>query len=890
MNKSLNFLNFDVQRIEHLNMYKTRFIVTPLVALSLVACVSKKNKTTSTAAAEPVINLDTLVVKADSEPKQKIYRTSNARMNDILHTKLEVRFDWNNSWLFGKATIDLKPYFYPVKQLFLNARGMEIYKVQVLKDKVYYDLKYTYEHDSIKIDLDKEYTRNDKYTVFIDYKSKPEEVKTGGSRAISSDKGLYFINPKGEDKNKMPQIWTQGETQSNSVWFPTIDSPNERMTDEIYITVDDKYTTLSNGDLTEQIKNQDGTRTDHWKMDLPHAPYLVMMGIGEYKVVKDKWKGKEVNYYVEKEYEQYAKSIFGNTPEMLEFYSNKLGVQYAWSKYSQIVARDYVSGAMENTSATLHGDFLYQTDREILDGSRGEDVISHELFHQWFGDLVTCESWSNLPLNESFATYGEYLWEEYKYGLDAADAHSYNSRIGYFAEANQKQADLIRFDVVDREDMFDGHSYNKGGQVLHMLRKYVGDDAFFASLKLYLERNKFTSVEIHNLRLAFEEVTGEDLNWFFNQWFLSKGHPDIDINYTYDDIHKQIKLTVKQLQDFSKTPLYKLPVYVDVYFNEGKKQREKITITQARQEFIFNAETKPMLVNFDAEKQLLFKKHETKSLDESVYQYKYAPLFLDRLEALNAFKGNLGKPTVYETVKLALKDKWVDHRKLAINLLQEIAAEKESELKPMLVNIAKTDEKSKVRAEAIEFLAKNYKGEDLSALYQQSLKDKSYAVMAASLSALAELDAQAGLAKAKELENENSDRIRYAVMDIYATHGNDSHNAYFVSQKDNFTGFETIGFLNMYAAFLKKCSDETVLSGATLMREYAKNGSNVYVKYYAQKAIKDQLNRFQDKEDELTVKLEAIKKANGDATATQQLLDKAMGTKAKLKDIYNAAQ
>ncbi len=865
-----------------------------ITALSLLACVSKKKIATTTTVSDPVINLDTLVIKPEStEPQPKIYRASNTRMNDILHTKLEVRFDWNNSWLFGKATIDIKPYFYPTRKLYLNVRGMEIYKVQLLKDKMYYDLKYIYENDSIKIDLDKEYSRNDKYTVFIDYKSRPEELKTGGSRAISSDKGLYFINPKGTEAGKMPQIWTQGETQSNSVWFPTIDSPNERMTEEIYITVDDKYTTLSNGDLVAQAKNADGTRTDHWKMDQAHAPYLVMMAIGEFKVVKDKWNGKEVNYYVEKEYEPYAKAIFGKTPEMIGFFSDKLGVTFPWTKYAQVVARDYVSGAMENTTATLHGDFLYQTDRELLDGNRGEDVIAHELFHQWFGDLVTCESWSNLPLNESFATYGEYLWEEYKHGADAADAHSYNSRVGYFTEATQKQADLIRFDVPDKEDMFDGHSYNKGGQILHMLRKYVGDEAFFASLKLYLERNKYTAVEIHNLRLAFEEVTGEDMNWFFNQWFLAKGHPDLDIQYSYDDTRHQLILTIKQLQDLSQTPLYKLPLYVDLYTGEDaskKVQREKIVITHAKQSFTFNVSEKPRLVNFDAEKQLLCKKHENNSISEAIYQYKNAPRFLDRLEALTLLKGNLNQEDVYETVKLALNDKWYEHRKLAITMLQSVAAEKEAELKPLLINLAKRDEKSKIRAEALEFLAKNYKGQDLYELYLSALNDKSYEVIGSALNALTEADAQTGLAKAKELENENSDKLRYAIMDIYATYGDDSHNNYFIQQKNHFTGFQTIGFLNMYAVFLKKCTDVTVLSGCNILGEYATKGSNVYIRYYAQKAIKDQVSRYQDKEDELTSKLEEIKNGKGDPLPTQQLLDKTIAVKNKLKEIYNAAQ
>jgi aminopeptidase N len=450
-----------------------------------------------------------------------------------------VSFDWQKSQLIGKAELQVKPYFYATNMLYLNARGMEIKTVKLAEKQVKAlpvkkggksavtediltekPITYKYENDSIKINLGKEYNAKEVYYITIEYISKPNELRKGGSGAITDDKGLYFINPTGSDPDKMPQIWTQGETQSNSAWFPTIDNPTEKMTNEIYMTVDEKYTTLSNGLLTDSKKNSDGTRTDHWVMDLPHAPYLVMMGVGEFKKVTDEpWNGKEISYYVEKEYEPHAKAIFGKTKKMIEFYSNRLGVAYPWQKYAQIVARDYVSGAMENTTATLHGDFVcYQTTREIIDGAKGESTIAHELFHQWFGDLASCESWSNLTLNESFATYGEYLWEEFEYGRDAADDHHAGSRFGYFAQSNQKQVDLVRFDYAEREDMFDAFSYNKGGQILHMLRKYVGDDAFFASLKIYLEKNKFKTAEAHELRLAFEEVTGEDLNWFFNEW------------------------------------------------------------------------------------------------------------------------------------------------------------------------------------------------------------------------------------------------------------------------------------------------------------------------------------------------------------------------------------
>jgi aminopeptidase N len=295
-----------------------------LIAITIVSCnVFKKTNNTSKNNL-PVINLDTVKVSAKTpEPQQ--YQASFTKLTDLIHTKLEVSFDWDKQIMFGKATITARPYFYPTSQLVLDARVMEIKEVSLIKKefvttvsknvkqdntstssahrKIYeplttttdtitskVPLKYTYEKDILTINLDKEYKNTDQYTVFIDYIAHPNDIKKGGgSAAINDDKGLYFINPDGKEKDKPKQIWTQGETQSNSVWFPTIDHPNEKQTDEIYITVDKKYTTLSNGELVSTSDNADGTRTDYWRMDLPHSTYLMMMAIGEFAVVKDHW-------------------------------------------------------------------------------------------------------------------------------------------------------------------------------------------------------------------------------------------------------------------------------------------------------------------------------------------------------------------------------------------------------------------------------------------------------------------------------------------------------------------------------------------------------------------------------------------------------------------------
>lgn len=351
------------------------------------------------------------------------YRVTPLKVNDLIHTKLDVSFDYGKRYLYGKEWLTLKPHFYETDSLTLDAKGMDIKEIAIIQGKVKTPLKYTNDGQQLFITLNRKYKSTENYIIFIDYTAKPDELKVKGSKAITDAKGLYFINPDGKD-DKPIQIWTQGETEASSAWFPTIDKPNQKTTSEIAMTVLAKYTTLSNGKLVSQKPNANGTRTDIWKMDLPHSPYLFMMAVGDFKIYKDTYNGKEVSYYLEPKYAPYAKQIFGKTPDMMNFYSKMLGVEYPWVKYAQIVARDYVSGAMENTSATLHGEYVQRTARELLDDNQ-ESTIAHELFHQWFGDYVTAESWSNLTMNESFATFGEVLWHGHDAGQDAEDRSRY---------------------------------------------------------------------------------------------------------------------------------------------------------------------------------------------------------------------------------------------------------------------------------------------------------------------------------------------------------------------------------------------------------------------------------------------------------------------------------
>jgi aminopeptidase N len=884
-------------------------IISKFAIASIILLACHSNKKTVAATSSPtsppspaIVLADTPKVEKNTPPVLEVYRASNPMVCDLVHTKLEVDFDWTYSRLNGKATIELKPHFYATNMCYLNARGMDIKsvklfeyqftnetetikgkKVPVANQKLFpAQSTFKYENDSIKINLGRAFTNKENFIIEIVYVAKPDELKEGGSNAISSDKGLYFINPKSLVPYKMPQIWTQGETQSSSAWFPTIDSPNQKTTQEIYMTVLDRFTTLSNGILVDSKKNTDGTRTDHWKMDQPHAPYLAMMAVGQFtKIVDEPWNGKEISYYVEAEYAVHAKAIFGNTKEMIEFYSNKLGVPYAWPKYAQIVVRDYVSGAMENTSATLHGDFaVYATTREIQDGNKGEDIIAHELFHQWFGDLVTCESWSNLPLNESFATYGEYLWLEHKFGRDAADQHHMQSRGGYMA--SKKQVNMIRFNYEDREDMFDGFSYSKGGQILHMLRKAVGDDAFFASLKKYLENRKFKTAEIHDLRLAFEEVTGKDMNWFFNQWFMAKGHPVIEISNNFNSADNLVEFTIEQKQDFKIAPLYELPLEIDVYEN-GKVTRHHIVVKEAKQTFKFKTSGKPSLVNFDAERQLLAEVTYKKSTEEYVFQYNNAPLFSDRAEALKELSKDLKNEMAYNTIKLAAeKDKFYRLRQTAITNLNSIAKEKESDLKPLMLSIYNKDTKSTTRSYALEFLNTHYdSAPELVALNEKALGEPSYAIDTEALEFFAKKDPKTILQKAKPFEVDAGKTILYTLSRIYGEHGLDNEITFFTTNIKHFGGFELIGYLGNYIKLAKRVEGSVPAIIAARDFEIVARDGGRFTKNGAIKGLKDLVTIWTKKETDMKAKIEGTKKESKDVTA----LEKELKTITETKDI-----
>jgi aminopeptidase N len=749
-------------------------------------------------------------VYSDNTPKEKeIYNPSATRLSDVIHTDLAVSFNWEKQHLLGQAELTISPYFYSSNELILDAKGFDIHSINMNGKEL------SFEYDSLQlfIQLDREYQRNEKYIINIDYTAKPNDLKIEGSDAITDAKGLYFINPLGKE-DKPQQIWTQGETEASSCWFPTIDKPNERMTQNIAITAKDEFVTLSNGLLVKSEKNGDGTRTDYWEQKLAHTPYLAMLGVGDFNITSDKWKDIDVDYYLEDDYHPFARAIFGRTPQMIAHFSEILGVEYPWEKYAQIIVRDFVSGAMENTTAVIYGEFVQMTDRELVDDHE-EDIIAHELFHHWFGDLVTCESWANLPLNESFATYGEYIWREKGFGRMEADMHLDADLNNYLRESQRKQVDMIRFNYLDKEDMFDNHSYAKGGRVLHMLRYYLGDEAFYKGLKKYLNDNAFSTVEIHQLRIAMEEVCGEDLNWFFNQWFLASGHPLLVIDYEYDADNKQQIVKLEQIQEKSTTPIHRLPFYIDIYEN-GVPKRYLVEMNSPQQDYYFDVEEKPTNVIVDAEHVLLAEIFDEKP-DEWWLEQLKAPLYMDSKIALD----NISEKSTIAAIQEALTHDFWGIRLLALQKAN--ALENIEEISEVIKQQATQENNpTKVRSSALILLAQQENNSELTPIFESAIEEKSLLMAASGLYGLSQVDYQQALSIAPNLEKE----LPYDVAKLYVEHGEVDKNTFFTDKLNTSNTLDLYYISAYYVLYLKNQELSLVLDGTEVLEEALKDSKS----------------------------------------------------------------
>jgi aminopeptidase N len=347
-------------------------------------------------------------------------------------------------------------------------------------------------------------------------------------------RGLYFIAPDEGYPKKGTQVWSQGQDEDSRYWFPCFDAPHEKATSEVEVTIPAHLFAVSNGALVSD-RTEGERRTLHWRLDVPHSCYLITLAVGDFAAIERRWRDVPVVYYVERGKEAAAERTLLRTPQMLELFSQRFGVEYPFARYAQVFVSDFIFGGMENTSATTLTDTVLIDERASLDYDI-DALVAHELAHQWFGDLVTCRDWGEGWLNEGFATYSEYLWREHYEGRDAADLELEDWGEAYFGEDAGRYRRTIAIKHYDEPiDVFDHHLYEKGGRVLHMLRHQLGDEAFFAAVRHYLTKHRHGVVESRDLARAVEDATGKVVDWFFSQWVIDgAGHPELEVTIRWD--------------------------------------------------------------------------------------------------------------------------------------------------------------------------------------------------------------------------------------------------------------------------------------------------------------------------------------------------------------------
>jgi aminopeptidase N len=649
------------------------------------------------------------------------------RLIDILHTRLRLSFDWELRQVNGEAELTLKPYINKLREFHIDAKAMQIESLTLLRGEEILELERSYDGLELQISVEDTLNTDDILVLKMKYTARPYRYIDS---MAPENRGLFFIDPLDTVPYLMPQIWTQGETHYNSTWFPTLERSDEKFTQEIYLTVDTAFATLSNGRLVSRQFNEDGSRTDYWHQDKPHSPYLTMIAVGDWEVLELPSTKTPLYVYTEKDYRSPIKKVYGNTAEMIDFYEKTFGVPYPWDKYAQVSVRNFVTGAMENTSASVFMEDLYVDEKTLVDRNF-EWIISHELVHQWFGNLVTCKSWNYITLNEAFANYGEYLWADYKYGEEEAGLARLGELDEYFSEANEEKKPLIRFRYNHEDELFDAHSYSKGGLILHMLRNHLGDEVFFAALKYYLKKHAYGNVELSDLRKAFEFKSGKNLELFFSQWFLIPGHPVITMETRRDSIGYKVELHQEQEGDVFTFPLSFR------FLNENTAMDTTIMVNQRFQSFYWSSVPSTGTIISDPQNTMLAEISHEKSYSEVLLQYREASTFLNRYNAfqilIDSFPDRVSSSGLFIEF---LSDKSYTIREMGISFMESEIEALGNNAREKLIQIAREDSKSYVRGEAVACLM-IFEYADTT-FYEKLLSDSSWFVNARAMEALDE--------------------------------------------------------------------------------------------------------------------------------------------------------
>ncbi len=637
---------------------------------------------------------------------------------DTQHILLELELDVPGKTVHGKCTTTLKAIHDGAREIRFDAAKMKIISVTSASGE---KLPYTYKEERLLIKLKTALQEHDTVSVVVTY------------RMVDPIAGVYFIEPDKHYPTKPVQVWTHGEAEESRYWFPCFDAPNDKATTEMIATVPADFFALSNGALIHVSEDKKRNKKSyHWKQAIPHSPYLVTLVAGKFSELKDEWDGIPITYYCEPGREDQVKRAFGKTPRMVKFFSEAIGVRYPYEKYAQIAVADFVMGGMEHTTATT------QTDRVLMDKKAFPEftadwLVSHELAHQWFGDLLTCKEWGHAWLNESFATYFEALFTEHDLGREEFLYEMHEKHQQYIDEdKNHYRRSIVTHNYKKPDDLFDRHLYEKGSLVLHTIRHLLGTDMFWKAIHHYVETNFGKAVETTDLINSIQLSTGRNFRKFFDQYVYGPGHPDYTVHYWWDEKSKQAHMRVIQ-KPVNGNSCFSLPVVLRFVTADGNKDHTE-TIDEKEHTFKYKFASEPVDFRFDPDWGILKTAEISKPYSMWRKSLETDPHPVARLSAAK----EIAKVATDESLNLLsrafLKEKfWGAAKEIAVSIgsLQTEGAKK------FLLQALKDTKNPKVRRGVVEGLG-NFKDADaVSALAQTAERDASYFVASEAIRAIA---------------------------------------------------------------------------------------------------------------------------------------------------------
>lgn len=684
------------------------------------------------------------------EPKLKF---AADRPVDMKHIRLDLRVNLDDKRVDSRATLDMTA-LRDVSSIALNAVGFDTKSVSVsIEGGQPQDCKFENDGEKITLKLPEPLPTGRNVKATIEYTLKNPEA------------GLHFFGPSKEEPDAPKQVWSQGESITNRYWVPCFDHPNEMQTTEIVATVDEPNIAISNGKLVEEKKNADGTKTFHWVQDQPHAVYLMTLVVGDFYSESENWRGKPVSYYVRPKFKDKIKNSFANTTRMLDFFSDKIGVEYAWDKYAQVCCYNF-GGGMENTSATTLMEGTLHDDRAHLDDD-SDGLVAHELAHQWWGDLLTCRDWAHIWLNEGFATYFEALWDEQANGPDEF-AVNMNGKAGG-AIAGGRDKPIVYRGYKDPDEQFDSRAYPKGAWVLHMMRRRLGDDLFWKVINTYATRHLHHNVETIDLRKAAEDVTGESFGRFFYDWTERPGCPDVEVSYEWKADDAMAAITVEQRQ---KEEPFNFPLKLEFRFAETDEPYVFTQeVTEKRHQSFLPLKYRPTLIRVDPDMAVLMELTEKKPRDLWVGQLCDDPNPVRRMQAAQHF-GESAKDRDVHLLALQLpREKfWAVQDAIA----KALGRSDKDEARDALL-AALTIENPKARRAVVDALGNFNEDEKVEAALMKIVKegDPSYRVEAAAISSWADIcqDDPCDMLESLLARESDGEIIRGAALESLGKHG-----------------------------------------------------------------------------------------------------------------------